>query len=316
MPLTAEQIASSYTTLADLQRFNDRTLADVEMSDIHDSAPLIKRLAAVPSSNGTLHRYEVETGAPVVGFRNLNEGRVNTKASVRTVESALKILDAGTSVDRAAADADQNGKAAHIAKKAKRNLKAAHFVAEQQIINGEAEKGFMGLRQAMAHLDNEYVINAGGTTANAGSSIYIIVTNDEGSDVALVSNKEITVGETTEVLLYDEDGKPFDGYRTPVLGWLGLQIGSKTSLVRIANITEQAGKGATDDLVYRGLELLPSDKHPELILMSRRSRRQIRESRTATNNTGAPAPLPTDVEGIEIVTSDAVENTEPIATAA
>jgi len=40
--------------------------------------------------------------------------------------------------------------------------------------------------------------------------------------------------------------------------------------------------------------------------------KQLRDSRTATNVTGAPAPRPTEVEGIPIIVTDAIVNTEAV----
>jgi hypothetical protein len=66
----------------------------------------------------------------------------------------------------------------------------------------------------------------------------------------------------------------------------------------------------TDALIYSLLELFPAGEPPTLLLMNRRSRAQLQASRTATNATGAPAPLPTMVENIPILASDGVLNAE------
>jgi hypothetical protein len=48
--------------------------------------------------------------------------------------------------------------------------------------------------------------------------------------------------------------------------------------------------------------------------MNRRSLRQLQQSRTATNSTGAPAPFPTEAFGVPIVVTDALLSTEALET--
>ena len=307
-------MADSYITVSELLTINDRNLADINVTDLLDDAPLLARLAADVASNGTQHKYTKETTAPVVGFRSANTGRENSK-------SGDTLLDASFTVDKAVADAWKNGPEAFIAREAKRHLKAAFFHAEKQIINGTGNEadGFDGLADAstLDALSDTMVIDAGGTTAGTGSSVYLIRTNSDGADCTLITGMDgrIDMGDTVTQAIEDTtNGGRFTGYYTPILGWLGLQIGSAYSVGRIANLTEDSGKGLTDDLVYQALAQFPAARQPNLIVMNRRSLRQLRESRTATNATGAPAPRPTDVEGIPIIVTDAITSTETLLT--
>ncbi len=203
-------------------------------------------------------------------------------------------------------------------REARRQLKQANFVAEQQFLNGTGNEGdgFTGLADALDALEDAMVLNAGGTTANTGSSVYLIRTDDDGMDTAAVTNGNIEIKETHSSTAQDANGKEFDSYRTPIMGWLGLQTGSAVSIARVANVTDDAGKGCTDELIYRALELFPAAKMPNLIVMSRRSRRQLRESRVATTDGFKQVSLPTEVEGIQIVITDALNNSESLIAAA
>jgi hypothetical protein len=93
---------------------------------------------------------------------------------------------------------------------------------------------------------------------------------------------------------------------------LAVQVGSVYDLSRICNLTGDSGKGLTDILLSNLLELAPVGKMPTLLVMSRRSRGQLQRSRTTYSPTGAPAPIPTEYEGIPIMTSDNVSNTEEL----
>lgn len=310
-------MADSFTTLAELATINDANLADLEISDLLDDAPLLARLAAEIASNGTSHKYVKETTAPVVGFRDVNDGRDNSKSGDTAVTIALKILDGSFAVDQALATEYINGEAEYVAREAKRHLKAAFAAAEAQILYGtdSAADGFVGLADAtgLDALADEMVLDAGGTTDSVGSSVFLVRTNDDGTDCTLITgqNGNIEIGDYSVQRLTGSSGS-YPGLYTPITGWLGLQIGGARSVGRIVNVTTDSGKGLTDDLIYDALALFPASRQPNLIVTGRRGLQQLRKSRTATNGTGAPAPRPTDVDGIEIVTSDHISVTETL----
>ena len=306
-------MADSLYTLSDLAKINDQNLADVDISDLLQDAPLMAALSASTASNGTVHKYLKETGAPTVGFRAVNAGRDHSKSSDTDVSVNLKILDASFHVDKALADAYmKGGAAAMIAREAKRHLRAAFFAAEKQFINGTDNDGdgFTGFIDAATLNDlsqTETVIGAGGS-ANL-SSVYLIRTGDDDVSAVMGQDGNIVMGESLTQFVEDSSGKKFPAYMTPITGWLGLQVGSKYSIIRIANI-DAGSNVVTDDLIYQALSLFPVGRQPNLIAMNRRSLRQLRESRTSTNAIGAPAPRPTEIDGISIVATDGILNTE------
>lgn len=316
-------MADAFETLAEMLVINDMNLADIEVTDLLDDAPFLRALAAEPASDGSKHKYTKETGAPVVGFRAPNTGIEHSKSTDTLVTIDLKFLDASTQVDTAIADLwKKGGVEAFLARKNYRSLKAAFSQAEKQIIYGTDNEsdGYVGLADAatLDALEDAMVINAGGTTADTGSSVYLIRTNGDGADVTVIGGNDgkITMGDTVKQQVDDTDGKHYWAYCTEIAAWLGLQIGSAQSAGRIVNLTEDAGKGLTDDLIYELLAEFPASRQPNLIIMNRRSQKQLRASRTATNNTGAPAPRPTEVEGIPIITTDSLLNTEALIAAA
>lgn len=308
-------MADDLLTLSDLIKLNDKNLADREISDLLNDAPLMRQLAADIASNGTTHKYLKETGAPVVGFRSVNEGREHDKSTDTEVSIDLKIVDASFTVDKALADAYRLGPEAYLAREGFRHLKAAFFLAEQQFINGTGSDsdGFNGLAD---ELDDAHAmtVDAEGTTADTASSVYLIRTTGDLNDMTAITGRdgELMVGDSVVQRVSDGDAKHYSAYYTPIEGWLGLQIGGLRSVARIYNLTEDADKGLTDELIYKALELFPASRQPTHIVMNRRSQRQLRDSRTATNATGAPAPRPTEVEGIPIITTDGIGNTEAL----
>ena len=313
-------MADTFETLADMLVINDQNLADLNITDLLDDAPLLRALAAEVASNGHQHKYTKETGAPVVGFRAVNTGVDLDVSSDTLVTITLKYLDASTRVDVAIADIWKGGPEAFVARKNYRSIKAAFAAAEAQLIYGVGAlaDGFVGLADAstLDALADQMVINAAGTTENTASSCYLLRTNGDGTDVTLITGNEgqISMGEAAKQEVQDASAQKYHAYCTSIGAYLGLQIGSAYSAGRIVNLTEDSGKGLTDALIYEALAEFPASRQPNLIVMNRRSLRQLRDSRTATNVTGAPAPRPTEVEGIPIITTDAITSTEALVT--
>lgn len=310
-------MADDLFALADLLVINDLSIADLEITDILDDAPLLKALAADVASNGTLHKYTKETGAPVVGFRAANAGRDLDSSIDTLVTVTLQILDASFLLDAALASAYQRGgPAGLVAREARRHLRAAFFAAEKQIINGVVSdaSGFVGLKAATTidGTGDTMVVNAGGDTADTCSSVYLLRSTPEGNDVQVIVGQggELEIGETVSVQAKDGDGKSYPGLWTPIFSYLGLQVGSAQSVGRICNL--DFDHTLTDDMIYQAIAKFPAGRQPTHIAMNRNSLEKLRDSRTATNATGAPAPRPTEVEGIPIVVTDAILNTEAV----
>jgi hypothetical protein len=131
--------------------------------------------------------------------------------------------------------------------------------------------------------------------------------------VAMVTKDTIDIGETTVQRLAGSTGF-YPAYWTPASVWVGLQMGGKYSVGRIANLTADSGKGLTDDLISELIEEFPIDSRPTVLVMNRRSRRQLQQSRTATNPTGAPAPLPESAFNLPIIVTDQLLSTEALET--
>lgn len=290
-------------------------LSGAEVTDLVDQANFLMALPVEYSSNGTVHKYTKETGAPVVGFRAENAGREFDHGSDAPVTVELKILDFSWAIDKAVADAYRKGRDVAISRSGFRHLKAAMFELEKQYFGGTATNaaGFVGFNQAstLNAIGADMFINAGGTTAATASSVYLVRMGADDVSSVMIEDSPLSLGETVVQNMRDATDKHFPAYYTPGSSWQAMQIGGKYSVARIGNITEDADKGLTDDLVFDALERFPGAA-PSAIVMSRRSRGQLRASRTATNTTGAPAPIPTEVGGVPVMISEGISNTEAL----
>ena len=129
-------MADTLSTLNELIRFNSLDVNPAEITDILNKAPVLRALHAMQSSNGTVHKFNVETTAPVIGFRAVNAGADYT-ASISTQTSVdLKYIDAKVIEDAAACRAYRFGAEAWMNQRTARQIREALFTLEKQFFNG------------------------------------------------------------------------------------------------------------------------------------------------------------------------------------
>lgn len=312
-------MADSIVAIADLVA-DALDLSGTEINDILNAAPLVARMPWVPSSNGTSHKYIRHTSDPTVAFRAENAGRELSKSG-DTVETAnLKILDWSFRVDKAVADAWRDGGApAFLAREARRHIRSALSKLENQILYGtDGTNGFVGFLTStkLDALADAMVISAGGTTASTASSVYLVKLGADVGVAGVYKGDGPPPFEIPEFSVIDvaATNSHYPAYFSPACSWFGLQLGGAYSVSRICNITADNGKGLTDDLIAQAISLHPVDQQPDVIVMNRRSLRQLQDSRTATNSTGAPAPFPTEAFGYPILVTDQLSTTEALET--
>jgi len=318
-------MADTFKSLADLVLINDNNLADLEVTDLLNKAPVLASLPAGPASNGTVHKYTKETGAPVVGFRAVNDGRENKDSTDTLVTVTLQILDCSFAVDIELAKSYKNGRDAYLQMELIRHIRQAMFHAETQIWYGTGTKGdsggFAGLGDNAGYDDSDdtMVVDATGSTADTGSSVWLYCVKPDDSGVQVIGGNDgnIEVEDPVVQRVAGSSTGTLPMLYTAASGYLGFQIGSANDVVRICNLTAQAGKGLTDDLIAQAIEKIPSENRPYLrAAMSRRSQRQLQSSRTATTTSGAPAPFPTESFGVPIIVTDSIADDEALLTAA
>jgi hypothetical protein len=310
-------MAQSYNTLAGLIQFNDKNLADLNVSDLLDDAPLLRVLTATTASNGTQHKYLRHDGASSAAFRDALNGITKTASTDTLATETLKIIDASFSTDVAVADAYKDGRDAYLQIELLRSMRQIMFTVERQIFYGAASPGdtagFSGLRDnaSLDDLADAMCIAPGtaGSTPNVQTSVYAMRHGMDDCAIVLGNNGQFVVEDEPTIQRQAGSGSGFyPALFVPVTGYLGFQYGSIYSAGRIANIETALDDDDLADLV----SLFPASKKPNVICMSRKAVKLLRKSRTATNVTGAPAPFPTEWEGIPIIVTDAIVDTEAV----
>lgn len=307
-------------TLLDLakQRGNDLTVGLIEESILVN--PEI-RVFPARGIKSTSYKTLVRTGYPTAQFRNANQGTPWSKSSFENRLVECFIIDSQVAADKALADVwEPGGAAAYQMIESAGVLEATHRRVAKSIYYGNSAaavaaglgdaKGFPGLIDAYDNVG--HYVDATGSTAL--TSVWAVKLGIK--DVHLIEGGNTSIDIMPEWRLetvYDADNNAFTAYVNSLMGWIGMQVGSVNSVVRIKNIGTDTNKGMTDSLGQQALELFPSGVAPDFFIMNRRSRRQLQGSRTPTANNPFNAnqiPLPTDIEGIPLLITDAISNNE------
>lgn len=285
---------------------------------IHISAREIK---------GRLYKTLVRVGLPTVGFRSPNAGAPISKG--RYVDRAVETfyLNPQWECDKAIADDSEDGAQAYIATEASgiveasmQTLSRVIYYGRNQwtptsgpgngVLQGGDPVGFPGLIDMFDQTDLEY--DAGGTTAYTASSVWGIKTGMKNCTLVFGNNGELTMSDVILARATDTNSNPLTVYRQELLARVGLQLGDRRAVCRIRNLTADSGHTLTDAMLYDVMSQMVNNIKPDFWLMSRRSLTQLRNSRTAVNPTGQPAPVPTDLDGTPIFVTDSISNYEPI----
>ena len=306
--------------LVKLRNGSDGLLHLVEA--IGQSAP---EVLALPSDTikGTAYDTTIVTGLPTTGFRKINQGVSASSARFETRKAECFILDTRIEVDKAAAASHDKGPDDLMARYSRFVGKSAILTLGRQTIYGTANDaaGFYGLNEMV---DSTMVVDATGSTDSVGSSVYMLFAGEFGVQYIYGMDTTFDLQPFVEGEGVDADSKKFPAWVSYLNARVGLANSSPYSVGRIKKLTTDSGKGLTDSLLSQLLEKFPTDTFPTHILMNRRSRGQLQRSRTTTLNgsgrrgdvgsqSGIIAPLPTEFEGIPIICTDSITNTELLA---
>lgn len=284
---------------------------------VDEVAPQVPELARFPIfrlDNGIKFTSMFRKELPKASFTKLGDGVAATKGRYEEREFKLYLIKARLEIERAAAQADSEGLEGMKAREIEAHALASMVEIGQQIFYGTTneEDGFPGLK-AFTPFGGAYTYNAAGSTSSTASSVYGVKFGDNyarllygGSDTP----DPLNLGEFYDDTVTGNNSQPLKVVAADMEGWIGLQLRHMASVTRICNLTEQTDKTLTDKMGARAIELLPTGIVPDVWFMSRRSLRQLRESRATPENKN-PA-MPTEMEGIPIVVTDTILNTDAI----
>lgn len=309
-------------TLLDIAKLNG---SDKIVGLIEENLNVAPEFALLPARTirGISYKTVTRTSFPDVGFRFANESTTPGKSEFINKLVECYILSSIISVDKAVAMAYEDGVAAWQAIESSGVMAQSLIELGQQIIYGTLTtlgavgnaKGFPGLLQSV---DSTLVVDAGGTTADTASSVYAIRRGVKDVTVIVGNEGSLDLGDFREQIMPVN----IPSFVADLTGWVGMQVGSKYSVGRIKKLTADSAKTLTDAMIADLVSRFPVGHKPDLLLMSRRSAFQLQTSRTValygvgstvpSGNQMIFAPQPTESNGIPIVVTDSIVNTEAL----
>lgn len=308
----------SKTTLLDIAKSNG---SDAVVGLIEESLASAPELSVFDSRTikGTSFKTLIRTGLPTVGFRAANGGVTPSKSTFATKMVEAFILSSRIEVDKAVLAASEDGPEVVKAREASGVMEASLRWIGGQIYYGLGKDslGFPGLR---AICDSSMDVDATGSTGSTGSSVWAVKFGPQFVQLVFGAGASFDLGPFRDESISDAEGKKLPGEVADLTAWVGLQCTNKYAVGRIRDLTADSGKGLTDTLLADLLAKFPVGIVPDAIFMSRRSRTQLQKSRSVTlfgQGTTRPsqsiiAPLPTEYDGIQIIATDSILDTETL----
>lgn len=307
--------------LLDISRING---TDAVVGLIEENQTYAPDVMALPARTirGTSYKIGIRKTLPGVSFRAANGGTIYTKSEFENRLIECFILSGNIRADVAVASAYEDGPDAWKAIEASGVMRQAMIELGSQLYYGTAndDKGFPGLQAIhtaySATLSEPLVVDAGGTTADTGSSVYGLKFGLQ--DVTLIFGQGTTfeLGDWFQQMVNDGTaGQDYLAHVASLNAWVGLQVGSVFSVGRLKDATEDSGKGVTDAKLAELLSKYPVGHKPDAWFMNRRSAFQLQSSRTtAFANVGQViAPVPVESNGIPIIITDSITSTEALS---
>lgn len=311
-------------TLLDIAKLNNNDKLVGLIEENLTSAPELARFP-MRTIKGTTYTTSVRTGFPSVGFRAANAGHTPGKSTFDKRQVQCFIFGGVIQVDKAVATAHEDGASAYEMIEASGVAKNAMIKLGSQIWYGVSSdsQGFPGIKSLVAAAST-ISVDATGSTALTASSVYAVKFGIQ--DVSLVAgqNGQMLLSDFVDQQVADPNtsGAYIPSRVADLTAWTGLQVGNSNCVGRIYNLTAQTGKGLTDLLLADLISKFPVGYVPDALFMSRRSRKQLQQSRTVVLNGGGSgkptggaanvAPTPTEYEGIPIIATDSILDTDAI----
>lgn len=309
-------------TLLDIAKLNGSDAVVGLIEEVVTSAPEVNVLPA-RTIKGTSYKTVSRTGYPAVGFRQPNGAATAGQSTFVNRIVECYVLSALCTVDKAVAMAYEDGIAAWQAMEAIGVARQALIEIGQQIFYGSNtnfggnNNGFPGFLQT--YDSTNMVVDAGGTTDNVSSSVWLVAAGTQDVQLLLGNNTTLQLSDWRE-----ETPSNVPSFVADLTGWVGLQVVNPSSVARIKKLTTDSGKGLTDSLIADALAKFPVGKQPTHIFMNRRSRAQLQKARTVTLFGGPGpakpagsveiiAPVPTEAFGVPIIVTDNIVSTETLA---
>jgi HK97 family phage prohead protease len=301
------------------------TLLDVAKLDAGVGSPLISEVAVlVPETRvvpvdviqGSTVELSVNTSSATVAFRNANEGSTPSIGHFESRIYQTQVIEHPVVIDIQGVLNASKDPGRVMASTARTVIEGVlKHLGTQFYYGGTAQSGTdtkaaPGIL-AQSNSASTHVVDADGSTAL--TSAYMVRLGDSYVDWVWGNGTTLDLGSWMEETVEDANGKRLRGLVAYLSGRVAPRVSNRNAICRIKKIGTDTGKKMSDALLFSAYEKLTSlGQEPNAIFMGPRSLEQLRASRTATNPTGAPAPLPTDWNGIPIYITNSISLAETV----
>jgi hypothetical protein len=351
-------MAKALISLLDITK---RKGGDQEIGLLEDTIIYAPELGAIMGRPIVGTQYKtVHRSLPTVAFRIANNGSATVKGMYRDSLHECSIIDAQLQVDTAVVDAAAPGDGPQsdigdpLFDEASGVIQGVYITAGAQLYYGTANDvngfggiaPFVGTSNAAANT-TPVCVKAGGSSANAQTSVYFIWENIRGAHFIFGKNRGITMmPEWRTQQVNGANSLPLTALVNNIQGWLGFAINHPLSVARLCNINGPTdGYPVTDRLIAAVLSWLPLQMQAEAmanlntggpnkfgpglkILMNPQAFYGLQNSRTPIMlNAGTAATVGTAItsdkplqyprmdlqsNGIPIVLTNSITNTEAV----
>jgi hypothetical protein len=214
------------TTLLDIAKANGSDAAVGLIEEVMTYSPEVS-LGAARTIKGLSYKTLVRTNLPTAAFRNANEGVAATKSTWENRVVECFTLNPRWECDKAVADRYEDGAQAFIALEADGIMRAAMLTLGSQFYYGTSNdaKGFPGL--LAAYDATNMVVDAGGTTASTGSSVWGVKWGPKAVQWVYGTDGQLSVSDVSEQRVLDASNNPYTAYVQELLAYPGLQATSE-----------------------------------------------------------------------------------------
>lgn len=284
------------------------------IEDVTTYAPEFRVVAAKPKA-GTTYKLTRRIALPTPAFRDANPASVgSTKSTYVQDLKEMYFLDCQLEVDEMIVKGDDRAIGDILTDESAGALEATFNTLGSQFYYGTSAdaKGFAGLSSQLS-ADTVY---AGGTTTT--TSAYLVDISDDGVHFVVGNMGEIAL----PPWMKQKVAAGNMAYVSNLSSYIGLNVGHSNAVWRVRGIDYSAAmtNKLTDAKGAQLLSLVPgriAAKGTLRWFMNRNAAYSLQLSRSAVGQvdggvTGLPAfaPMPTELQGVPIVITDSLLNTE------
>lgn len=311
-------MADQFLTLADLTAMEQSDGAVGIVSMLRQVAPEINVFSGRPikGTHARITRIKELPGGNTATdvFRGVGEGVYTTAPTLEQILVECYYVDNQIEVDEAIVKG-QPGDAPEDVLALQTSLQVQKHAINmgQQIYKGTSlsGKGFYGFKELV---NSAMTSVKGSATGAACESVWLVRNTIDGVHFVFGNGAGLQLGSWMRQRV-TKSNKHYFAFVNNYSGYIGLAMNHPLSLCRIANLDNSgtAGKFVTDKMIAQALSLFPVGFGPTHLLMSRRQRYWLQQSRSVVtqSNIAASTPLlfaqtPTESNGIPLTVTDSI----------